>query len=76
MRLAKRGQVTIPIGIRGELGLMPGTPVEFRSIRDAVEIRKAKSRQTRGRDMVRAMRGRADAGLTTDEMILALTRGE
>lgn len=75
MRLTSKGQVTIPIEVRERLGLLPGTVVEFRVTRDAVEIRKAKTGQTRGRDLVQAMRGRADAGMTTDE-IMALTRGE
>ena len=75
MRLTSKGQVTIPIAVREKLGLMPGTVVEFRVTRGAVEIRKATSGQTRGRRMVEGMRGRADAGMTTDE-IMALTRGE
>jgi hypothetical protein len=39
---------------------------------DAVLLRKQRGRR-RGRRIVERMRGRADAGLTTDE-ILALTR--
>ena len=73
MRLTSKGQVTIPLPIRDQLGLMPNTEVEFDVVGDSVRIRKA-ARQTRGRDLVDRMRGRATAGLTTAQ-IMALTRG-
>lgn len=73
MRLTSKGQVTIPIEIREQLALYPGTVVEFRVRKDAVEIRRAATGQTRGRELVDAMRGRGDAGMSTDE-IMALTR--
>lgn len=74
MRLTSKGQVTIPIAIREQLGLHPGSAVEFCVRKDVVEIRKAATGQTRGRELIEAMRGRADAGMSTDE-IMALTRG-
>ena len=73
MRLTSKGQVTIPLSIRERLGLMPNTEVEFDIVGDSVRIRRAK-RQSRGRDLVARMRGRATARLTTAQ-IIALTRG-
>lgn len=75
MKLTSKGQVTIPLGIRTRLGLLPNTEVEFDVVGDSVRIRKAK-KQSRGRAIVEHLRGSATRpGLTTDE-IMALTRGE
>ena len=78
MTLTSKGQVTIPLEIRQELGLLPGTRVVFDVVGDSVRIRKAKE-QGRGAALVDHMRavGRRASGprLTTDQ-ILALTRGE
>jgi AbrB family looped-hinge helix DNA binding protein len=73
MRLTTKGQVTIPLAIRERLGLMPNSEVEFEVVGDSVRIRKAKQ-QSRGRDLVARMRGRATTGVTTAQ-IMALTRG-
>lgn len=75
MKITTKGQVTIPRHIRERLGLLPNTEVEFELRDDAVLLRKAHGSQRRGRACERRARGRADAGLTTDE-IMALTRGE
>ena len=72
MRLTSKGQVTIPLQIREQLGLLPHTEVEFEIEGDAVKVRRARSSQ-RGRRIVDQMRGRGARRLTTDE-ILALTR--
>lgn len=76
MRLTSKGQVTIPIEIREQLGLLPDTEVEFSVVGDTVRIRKS-ARQRRGRAIVQHVRstGTARRGLTTDQ-IMALTRGE
>lgn len=76
MRLTTKGQVTIPIGIRQKLGLLPWTEVEFELDGDSVRIRKAR-RKGRGRRMLEKMRRapRPKPGMTTDEL-MALTRGE
>lgn len=39
MRITSKGQVTIPLSIREQLGLLPDTEVEFKVDRDAVRIR-------------------------------------
>ena len=74
MRLTSKGQVTIPLEIREELGLLPHTEVEFEVDGDAVKVRKTAGSRRRGRDLVARMHGRGRTRLTTDE-ILSLTRG-
>jgi AbrB family looped-hinge helix DNA binding protein len=75
VKITTKGQVTIPQHIRERLGLLPNTEVEFEIRDDAVLLRKARGSRHRGHTLVARMRGRADTGLTTDE-IMALTRGE
>jgi len=76
MRVTSKGQITIPIEIREALGLLPHTEVEFELMDGWAKLsKKDKGGRARGRRVVEAVRGRADAGLST-EQILALTRGE
>ena len=77
MRITAKGQVTIPVAIRGKAGLLPHTEVEFELDGDAVRIVKARAitRETRGQEIVRHLRGSATVKLSTDEL-MALTRGE
>ncbi len=76
MRITSKGQVTIPIEIRERLGLLPDSEVEFTVEGNAVRIRKARGRRTRGRgrSIVEHLRGKATSRMTTDQ-IMALTRG-
>lgn len=72
--LTVKGQVTIPKRVRDRLGLKPGDEVEFDlGPDDLVVVRKARGRAKPSR--FAKLLGRADAGLTTDQ-IMALTRGE
>lgn len=73
MKITSKGQVTIPIEIREQLGLLPDTEVEFDVEGDAVRITRARSGTSRGERLVARMRGRATVRMSTDE-ILALTR--
>jgi AbrB family looped-hinge helix DNA binding protein len=77
MKITSKGQVTIPKQLREELGLLPGTEIEF--VRDAGEIRVRKLPQgrTRGDDIIEHLRKASggDIPLSTDE-IMRLTRGE
>lgn len=78
MQITSKGQVTIPQEIRTRLGLLPHTQVEFELAGDHARIRKARkqaSENTRGGLVLEALRGTADARMSTDE-ILALTRSE
>lgn len=75
MKITSKGQVTIPQIVRERHGLLPGTEVRFIDDGDEVRLVKAKGKLRRGHSLVERMRGRANARLTTDE-IMALTRGE
>lgn len=74
MRITSKGQVTIPIEIRQQLGLLPETEVVFEVDGNAVRIRRAPaSKGSRGSRIVARLRGTATVSMSTDE-ILALTR--
>ena len=75
MRITSKGQVTIPQSIRERYGLLPDTDVEFVVVAGRVTlIPKPPAGNDRGDKAVARLRGSADAGMSTDE-ILALTRG-
>jgi len=78
MRISTKGQVTVPLAIREQLGLVPGTEVEFEVDGDSAYLRRA-DRLSRGAALVARLRERGarakTTGMTTDE-IMALTRGE
>jgi AbrB family looped-hinge helix DNA binding protein len=76
MHITSKGQVTIPQQVRIRLGLLPHTEVEFELAGDHARIRKAvqsKGLGARGQSALSALRGAADARMSTDE-IMALTR--
>ena len=75
MQITSKGQVTIPQQVRVRLGLLPNTEVEFELAGDHARIRKARRPEVgaRGRSAIAALRGTADKGMSTDE-IMALTR--
>jgi AbrB family looped-hinge helix DNA binding protein len=77
MRITTKGQVTIPLHIREQLGLLPNTEVEFAIHGEAALIVKASrpDSRSRGRQIVEHLRGRGTGKMTTDE-IMQLTRGE
>lgn len=78
-KITSKGQVTIPKELRDELGLLPGTEVEF--VRDPgageARVRRKPQGRTRGDDIVDRLRKATggDNPMSTDE-IMALTRGE
>jgi AbrB family looped-hinge helix DNA binding protein len=72
MRITSKGQVTIPIGIRRQLGLLPETEVTFVVEEGGVRIVKADG-SARGERAVATLRSRASVRMTTDQ-ILGLTR--
>jgi AbrB family looped-hinge helix DNA binding protein len=74
MRITSKGQVTIPVRIRKQAGMLPNTEVEFDMVGRMVRLRKVRGPQPRGRRLVERLRGRGSVRMTTDE-ILALTRG-
>lgn len=77
MRITTKGQVTIPQDVRDFAGFQPGTEVEF-VIGDDGVVRVVAAGPgvepgARLQAAIAALRGSADASLTTDE-IMALTR--
>jgi AbrB family looped-hinge helix DNA binding protein len=78
MRVTSKGQVTIPIEIREQLGIHPGTEVEFEVEGNGARLRKVGA-GGRGAALVEHLRrhgaAAATTGMSTDE-IMALTRGE
>lgn len=75
MRVTEKGQVTIPIEMREQLGIMPGDEVEFHVEGDAVVLKRGQGTPSRGQRMVNLLMGSGDVEMTTDE-IMELTRGE
>jgi AbrB family looped-hinge helix DNA binding protein len=73
MTVTSKGQVTIPLPIRERMGLLPDTEIEFNIEGDRVILKKAKEKSSRGKDIVNRIRGKAKAGMSTNE-IMALTR--
>ena len=75
MRVTSKGQVTIPMEIREQVGLLPHTEVEFTVDGDGVRITKAsRQKHSRGWKIVEHARGRGTSGMTTDQ-IMRLMRG-
>lgn len=76
MQITSKGQVTIPQEVRNRLGLLPHTEVVFEIAGDHARIRKAaRTSGARGQSALSALRGTANARLSTAE-IMALTREE
>ncbi len=72
MKATVKGQVTVPRAIRERTGILPHTDVEFIVRGQDVILRKIPGGR-RGAALISQMRGRAGAGLSTDE-IMKLTR--
>jgi len=71
MRVTTKGQVTIPINVREELGIRPETEIDFREDNGKFYIVKiSKPKKTK---QFNKLRGIATAKMTTDE-IMNLTR--
>lgn len=77
MRITSKGQVTIPMAIREQAGLLPDTEVDFAFDGEVVTLRPAQTpkRDGRGAGFVAHLRGRGDVAMST-EAIMAMTRGE
>ena len=75
MKITTKGQVTIPIAVREQLGLLPNTEVEFVIEGGRAVLQKLRRSQRRGAKVVAHLRGRGTVQMTTEE-ILSLTRGE
>ncbi len=77
MRITSKGQVTIPIHLREQAGLLPHTDVLFQLDGDGVRLFAAPRGlgPSRGQILADRLVGRGDVAITTDE-IMAMTRGE
>lgn len=73
MRVTSKGQVTIPQRVRAQLGIVPGSEVDFEL--DAGGARLVRVSAGEGSALAARMRGRATVLLSTEE-IMALTRGD
>ncbi len=74
-RVTRKGQVTIPKKVREYLDIVPGTEVDFDLAEDGrVTVRKSANKGPSKPSPFARVRGRASAGMSTDE-IMALTRG-
>ena len=73
MRVTTKGQVTIPLEIRKNLGIAPGCEVDFLEEKGRVYLVRKETAPPSGR--FRRMRGSATVKMSTDE-IMALTRGD
>jgi AbrB family looped-hinge helix DNA binding protein len=72
VRVTEKGQVTIPLPIRKALGITWASEVEFHLEGDRAYLNKKRDVEAAA-ERLAAYRGRATAGMSTDE-ILALTR--
>lgn len=75
MKVTTKGQVTIPQEIRDELGIQPGSDVEFEIDGNVVKLIPVQSSEGRGGKIVQSLKGRATVRLTTEE-IMSMTRGK
>ena len=75
MKITTKGQVTIPLPIRNEFDLKPGTDVEFIAKAGKVVLRAKRKRQNPVDDWLKEATGVA-RGKTTTGRIMKLTRGE
>ena len=74
MRVTSKGQVTIPQDVRQQLGIEPGTNVEFVQENGKIILRVIDSRTEFDRWLDSAV-GVGKVGLTT-EKLMRLTRGD
>jgi antitoxin PrlF len=73
-RVTRKGQVTIPKGVREHLGIGPGSVVEFKLADDGqIVLIKAGAKPEPSR--FERVRGTATVKMTTDE-IMAMLRGD
>jgi antitoxin PrlF len=75
MKITSKGQVTIPLPIRSEFGLKPGTDVEFVAEAGKVILR-AKSKRHNPVDAWLEEATGVGRGKTTTAKVMKLTRGE
>lgn len=73
MRVTSKGQVTIPQNVRKQLGITPGSEVDFQL--DEAGARLIRLNPGDGKALAADMRARATVAMST-EQIMALTRAD
>jgi len=73
VRVTSKGQVTIPQKVRRQLGIAPGSEVDFELDNDGARLIRVDDGE--GEAIAGRMRGRATVAMST-EGIMALTRGD
>ena len=73
MRVSTKGQVTIPLDIRDQLGLFPHTEIFMIARGNRVIIEKKSNTSARGKYILNRMTGKASVKMSTDE-IMKITR--
>ena len=76
MRIASKGQVTIPKELRDRCRLYPHTEVEFQLDGEGVRIIPARSFPGRGQALVDHLRRHRPPGAPSTDEIMVLTRGD
>lgn len=74
MRITTKGQVTIPQGIREQLGLLPHTEVEFSVERGRAVLRPAAKAPTRGARIVSHLKRHGAKMRMSSDQLLRLLR--
>ena len=75
MKISERGQITIPKKMREKYGLLPDSNVIVEPADGGVLVRPVNSRREQVEQWLANLRGSANGGMSTDE-IMRLTRGE
>ena len=75
MKITTKGQVTIPLDIREQLGLLPHSEVDFVVKGKKAYIHKTSKRNMRGQAIIQRLRGKGTIKMSTDQ-IMSLTRGK
>jgi AbrB family looped-hinge helix DNA binding protein len=74
VKVTSKGQVTIPIEIREQFGLLPDSNVDFVVEADRVYLVRSSTGKGRGAGIVSRLKGSGTGRMSTDE-IMRLTRG-
>jgi AbrB family looped-hinge helix DNA binding protein len=75
VRITSKGQVTVPIDVRQQLGLHEGDEVEFIVDGNSARIVRAEPNDSHGRRLTARLRGSGSSGMSTDQ-IMELWRGD